>query len=145
MCGIGGAINYKRSEISLEAIQGIGTAIAHRGPDDLGFYCYADGTQALTRDIKNGFDFNVAFLHRRLSILDLSERGWQPMQSPDQRYTITYNGEIYNYVELRESLIKKGYTFQTETDTEVILQAYQEWGADALGYFNGMLRPIHFE
>ncbi len=138
MCGIGGAINYRRGEISLEALQSIGNAIAHRGPDDLGFFCFAGGNQTLTRDSTKGFDFNVAFLHRRLSILDLSERGWQPMQSPDQRYTITYNGEIYNYVELRDTLIKKGYTFQTETDTEVILQAYQEWGADAVGLLNGM-------
>lgn len=138
MCGIGGAINFKRCEISLDTIQNIGSAIKHRGPDDFGFYFAAGGEKILTREIKDGFDFNVAFLHRRLSILDLSERGWQPMQTHDGRYTITFNGEVYNYIELRELLIAEGYQFQTETDTEVILSAYDAWGIKCLEYFNGM-------
>ncbi|MCX2741556.1 asparagine synthase (glutamine-hydrolyzing) [Pontibacter anaerobius] len=138
MCGIGGAINFKRSEISLETIKSIGNSIEHRGPDDHGFYFADGGEKVLTRDIKDGFDFNVALLHRRLSILDLSERGWQPMQTSDKRYTITYNGEVYNYIELRELLISEGYQFQTETDTEVILYAYQAWGEKCLERFNGM-------
>jgi asparagine synthase (glutamine-hydrolysing) len=138
MCGIGGAINYRRSGISLETIREIGKTISHRGPDDHGFYFFAGGEKLLTRDVTEGFDFNVALLHRRLSILDLSERGWQPMQTFDRRYTISYNGEVYNYVELKEILLKKGYLFQTETDTEVILYAYIEWGADSLKLLNGM-------
>jgi asparagine synthase (glutamine-hydrolysing) len=138
MCGIGGAINFKRTQVSLDTIQNIGTAIEHRGPDDFGFYFSVNGEKVLTRKIEDGFDFNVALLHRRLSILDLSERGWQPMQTPDKRYTITFNGEIYNYVEIRDILIKIGYSFQTETDTEVILFAFQEWGLESFIRFNGM-------
>ncbi|MEW6108488.1 MAG: asparagine synthase (glutamine-hydrolyzing) [Nitrospirota bacterium] len=138
MCGIGGAINYKRSGVSLDTIQNIGKIIEHRGPNDFGFYFSADGASVLTRKINEGFDFNIALLHRRLSILDLTERGWQPMQTADKRYTISFNGEIYNYLELRDTLIQKGYRFRTETDTEVILYAYKEWGIDCLVQLNGM-------
>lgn len=138
MCGIGGAINYNRSGISLDTIQKIGKTIEHRGPNDFGFYFSAEGAKVLTRSIQDGFGFNVALLHRRLSILDLTERGWQPMQTDDRRYTISFNGEIYNYVELRQVLIQKGYQFRTETDTEVILYAYKEWGVESLARFNGM-------
>ncbi|GAB3526202.1 asparagine synthase (glutamine-hydrolyzing) [Pontibacter brevis] len=138
MCGIGGAINYKRSGIALETLQEISKTIAHRGPNDFGFYLSAGGAKVLTRNVHEGFDFNVALLHRRLSILDLTERGWQPMQTADRRYTISFNGEIYNYIELREILLQSGYHFRTETDTEVILYAFQEWGVDCLARFNGM-------
>lgn len=138
MCGIGGAINFKRNSISPETIQKIEKRIDHRGPDDYGYFFYANGDKTLTRNISEGFDFNVAFLHRRLSILDLSTNGWQPMQTPDRRFTITFNGEVYNYVEIKKALKKKGYNFLTETDTEVILYAYQEWGVNCLSHFNGM-------
>lgn len=80
----------------------------------------------------------VLLLHRRLSILDLSEAGAQPMGTPDGRYYITYNGEIYNYVELRSELETKGYTFTSRSDTEVLLAAYAAWGASALHKFVGM-------
>lgn len=138
MCGIGGAINYKHREITVETIGQVADSIRHRGPDDHGFYFATTGRQTLTRDLSEGFGFNVSLLHRRLSILDLTERGWQPMQTPDKRYTITYNGEVYNYIELKNRLSSKGYTFQTETDTEVILYAYIEWGVQCLSHFNGM-------
>jgi asparagine synthase (glutamine-hydrolysing) len=138
MCGIGGAINYQRSNISVEALQAMGSAIEHRGPNDFGYFSFTRDKQVLSRNLNKGSEFNVAFMHRRLSILDLSERGWQPMQTIDKRYTICYNGEVYNYVELREKLLQKGYTFQTETDTEVILYAYQEWGVACLPLLNGM-------
>lgn len=138
MCGIGGAINYRRNSVALETIGAIGKIIEHRGPDDFGYYFAANGEKALTREIKEGFDFNVALLHRRLSILDLSERGWQPMQTNDKRFTISFNGEVYNYIELRDLLQEFGYQFQTETDTEVILYAYQKWGEKCLSRFNGM-------
>ena len=91
MCGIGGAINYKHREITVETIGQVADSIRHRGPDDHGFYFATTGRQTLTRDLSEGFGFNVSLLHRRLSILDLTERGWQPMQTPDKRYTITYN------------------------------------------------------
>lgn len=92
-------------------------AIAHRGPDDGGFWSSApDG---------------LAFAHRRLSIIDLSAQGHQPMQSACGRYIIVYNGEIYNFLELRSELEAKGHTFRGHSDTEVIVQAWAEWGAKA--------------
>ncbi len=85
--------------------------IIHRGPDGYGYWI-------------GGKNNNVGFGHRRLSIIDLSEAGQQPMEFKAGRYTITYNGEIYNYIELREDLKKKGYSFKTETDTEVLLALF---------------------
>lgn len=93
----------------------------HRGPDDSGFFASE----------------HVALGHRRLSILDLSEAGHQPMQY-GERYTVVFNGEIYNYLEIREELREKGYRFHTQTDTEVIMAAYDFWGVGCFRYFNGM-------
>lgn len=122
-CGILGAVIHgvnivpedlkKRFNVMLDSIQ-------HRGPDGCGVYCQN----------------NVILGHRRLSILDLSSQGHQPMTR--DHLTITFNGEIYNYLEIRESLKRLGYTFFSETDTEVVLRSYQQWGADALNKFNGM-------
>lgn len=95
--------------------------IRHRGPDDEGFF----------------LEKNVALGHRRLSILDLSPEGHQPMHR-SQRYVIVYNGEVYNYLELREELIDDGYSFTSHTDTEVILAAYEHWGEACVSHFNGM-------
>ena len=97
-------------------------SIAHRGPDGEGHF------------IKN----RVALGHRRLAILDLSDAGRQPMSSEDGKITITYNGEIYNFKELREELQKAGYQFQSGTDTEVIIKGYQHWGLDVIPKLNGM-------
>ena len=97
-------------------------AIAHRGPDGEGFYT-------------NGF---VALGHRRLAIIDLSPLGHQPMTTPDGRYVMTYNGEVYNFQELRLELEAKGHAFRSRTDSEVVLHAYAEWGADCVKRFNGM-------
>jgi asparagine synthase (glutamine-hydrolysing) len=96
--------------------------LAHRGPDAEGLHC--DGPLGLG--------------HRRLSILDLSERGRQPMATRDGRYVITYNGEVYNYLELRKELEAKGYVFQTDTDTEVVLDLFAQDGAACLNRLNGM-------
>ena len=79
-----------------------------------------------------------AFIHRRLSIVDLSINGHQPMSLNDQSTWIIYNGEIYNYLELKNELISLGYTFKTKTDTEVILASYKEWGSNCVQKFNGM-------
>lgn len=87
-------------------------------------------------NLENGY--KIAFAHRRLSIIDLSESGHQPMCDTTADYWITFNGEIYNYIELREELKNKGHVFVTQTDTEVVLEAYKEWGFDCLGKFNGM-------
>lgn len=97
-------------------------AIAHRGPDDDGIY--VDGP--------------VGLGHRRLSIIDLSSLGRQPMATSDGRYVLTYNGEIYNFEELRALLSSKGHKFVSRTDSEVLLNAFAEWGLDCIGKFNGM-------
>jgi asparagine synthase (glutamine-hydrolysing) len=118
MCGIFGGISIKDS---LSVLNLMGDALAHRGPDDEGVYV----------------DRNIALGHRRLSIIDLVS-GHQPMFSQDKQQVIVYNGEIYNFKEIKEELIKEGYLFKTESDTEVIINSYREWGYDCLDRFNGM-------
>jgi asparagine synthase (glutamine-hydrolysing) len=120
MCGISGYIKRSGSA-GPEDIKAMNDLIKHRGPNGEGYF-YAGP---------------LAFGHRRLSVIDLSEAGHQPMTYLD-RYTITYNGEVYNYVELREELEALGYVFQSHTDTEVILAAYSAWGAACVERFNGM-------
>ncbi|MBS1645894.1 MAG: asparagine synthase (glutamine-hydrolyzing) [Bacteroidetes bacterium] len=130
MCGITGIISATvDKQKALTALQRMNKAIEHRGPD-------AEGV----------WDNEHAYLgHRRLSIIDLSESGTQPLHSYDNRYVIIYNGELYNYQDLRLQLQRsiqgtqeKPYFFKTQTDTEVVLAAYMRWGADCLQYFNGM-------
>lgn len=121
MCGISGIIAKNSTPIQFSELQEMNHLIAHRGPDGEGFY------QA----------HKVAFGHRRLAIIDLSLDGHQPMHF-QQDYTITYNGEIYNYLELKEELEKFGYVFKTKSDTEVILVAYDHWKEECVTHFNGM-------
>jgi len=121
MCGISVIIKSDNSPVEPEEIKRINDLIEHRGPDNEGFY----------------FHSSLAFGHRRLSILDTSDFGNQPMEYMGE-YWITYNGEIYNYVEIKEELVAKGYTFKSECDTEVILASYDCWGYDCLSRFNGM-------
>lgn len=123
MCGIAGFI-YKDENRSAEQslIVKMTDAIAHRGPDAEG--CFLDG--------------NLAMGHRRLSIIDLSEDGNQPMFSHDGKYVIVFNGEIYNYIELRDELKENGAIFHNNTDTEVIIEAYRFWGEECVKHFNGM-------
>ncbi|MGJ0302845.1 asparagine synthase (glutamine-hydrolyzing) [Aliarcobacter cryaerophilus] len=121
MCGISGIINKNTSKVDNKEIQKINDLITHRGPDSEGFY----------------FEKNFAFGHRRLSILDLSIDGHQPMHYLD-KYTITYNGEVYNYLEIKDELLKNGYIFKSHTDTEVILASYDKWGEECVNKFNGM-------
>lgn len=120
MCGISIAINIKNLPVDSSVIQAMNNAIEHRGPDDEGYY----------------FGHHFALGHRRLSILDLSTAGHQPMQKGQQ--IISYNGEVYNYIELREELKALGHVFQSGTDTEVILAAYAQWGTACFSKFNGM-------
>jgi asparagine synthase (glutamine-hydrolysing) len=114
--------------------------ISHRGPDGEGFFFAGnfinDFNLEKITSVKSQ-NINVAFGHRRLSIIDLSIQGHQPMNYMN-RYWITYNGEIYNYIELKEELKELGYTFKSQTDTEVILAAYDAWGVDCQNKFNGM-------
>ncbi|MFM9840718.1 MAG: asparagine synthase (glutamine-hydrolyzing) [Cyclobacteriaceae bacterium] len=120
MCGISISISRHNDPIRNGFIRSFNDKVAHRGPDDEGFY----------------FGNNFAFGHRRLSILDLSKAGHQPMQR--NHLIITYNGEIYNYIELRDELALLGHTFKSATDTEVILAAYEQWGIDSFAKLNGM-------
>src|SRR5262245_30614894 len=121
MCGISGIISRRVEPRLREQIDALNALVAHRGPDDGGVY---------VRD-------ELALGHRRLSIIDLSARGHQPMHYRD-RYWITYNGEIYNYLEIRAELAALGCSFESGSDTEVILAAYAQWGEDCLHRFNGM-------
>jgi asparagine synthase (glutamine-hydrolysing) len=120
MCGISIIVDTTNNSIDEKLVKSINDKVSHRGPDDEGFY----------------YGSNFAFGHRRLSILDLSQAGHQPMTW--KHLCITFNGEIYNYIELREELIRLGHSFKSSSDTEVILAAYEQWGTDAFAKFNGM-------
>ncbi len=123
MCGIAGKYNFKSGEaVHPELVGAMCHRLAHRGPDDFGVY--TEGPLGLG--------------HRRLSILDLSEMGHQPMGSSDGRFWITYNGEIYNFPELKRELEERGYGFKSNCDTEVILYLYMEHGENCLDYLRGM-------
>jgi len=122
MCGITGYFNVDGEATSPVVLKRMTDAIAHRGPDGEGFYT-------------DGF---VALGHRRLAIIDLSPLGHQPMMTPEGRYVLTYNGEIYNFQELRLELEALGHGFRSRTDSEVVLHAYAEWGAGCVKRFNGM-------
>lgn len=122
MCGIVGIVNLDKKPVDKKVLLRMTNTLAHRGPDDEGVF----------------LEKNIGLGHRRLSILDLSSAGHQPMFYDNKNLAIVYNGEIYNYLELREELKKKGYRFKSQTDTEVILASYKEWGPACLGRFNGM-------
>jgi len=122
MCGICGVINFNNESVQEAPVRKMMAAMKHRGPDDEGVF--------LENNIGLGFV--------RLSIIDLSPAGHQPMFSEDERYVTVFNGEIFNYIELRDQLKVKGYNFRTRTDTEVLLVAYKEWGEECLHKFNGM-------
>ena len=122
MCGIGGFIlNDSPSETKKDVLIRMCDLMAHRGPDDSGYY----------------FKDNVALGHRRLSIIDLST-GQQPMCSDDRKIWIVFNGEIYNFLDIRKTLESKGFKFKTNSDTEVLIKAYQCYGLEMLAHINGM-------
>ena len=124
MCGICGVVRITGPGVDTELLRSMASTMRHRGPDDEGVWCSADR--------------RVGLGHRRLSIIDLSPAGHQPMQEATGRLWISFNGEIYNFQELREELVKLGHAFHTATDTEVILEAYREWGLDCVKKLNGM-------
>jgi len=138
MCGIAGYLAFD-GEPNPACLQRMADALQHRGPDDAG--CEAGGPEP--SGVPAGINWfrsqvSVGLAHRRLSILDLSPKGHQPMASEDGLHRITYNGEIYNYVELREELRSLGHRFRGNSDTEVVLAAYREWGSACVRRFNGM-------
>lgn len=159
MCGICGIVNFSAHSFSTShTLEKMNNLLAHRGPDDEGFALFnlqeqhnfsgaATPQKVMEADLsfipkKHISDadknYQIGLAHRRLSILDLSPSGHQPMSSEDSQVWITYNGEIYNYLEIKEELVKKGQRFFSNSDTEVILKAYQEWGTHCVQRFNGM-------
>jgi len=169
MCGI--ALLFScNNPLHLNFIKPMSDIIRHRGPDDEGFaffsleaskepYLYGgiDSPKNLFHDQMryspkkiipeqlNLTPYSLAFGHRRLSIVDISVHGHQPMSNTSGRLWITYNGEIYNYIELRKELNDLGHSFHTQTDTEVILHAYEEWGEQCLEKFNGMFAFVIYD
>ncbi len=122
MCGITGIFNLNRDRVEPSLIEEMVKSLKHRGPDDSGVY----------------LDNNVALGHTRLSIIDLSKAGHQPMEDSEQEFFITYNGEFYNFKEVRDQLEALGHKFRSKTDTEVILYAYKQWGAACMEKIGGM-------
>jgi len=137
MCGIAGFVGAVGN--AADAVRGWGDVLAHRGPDDLGVGVLGREGMLVGRDPGGITQESRAVLwHRRLSILDLSEAGWQPMSSQDHRHHIVLNGEIYNYLELRAELEARGVTFRSRSDTEVLLEAFRFWGTSVLPRLVGM-------
>ena len=122
MCGISGIINFNKEFVKESSIKEMMGKMKHRGPDDDGVF----------------LEKNIGFGFVRLSIIDLSELGHQPMFDKSGRFMIIHNGEVFNYIELRNKLLSKGYSFSSNTDTEVILNSFIEWGPACLEKFNGM-------
>ena len=153
MCGIFGIWRFDGRPVELALLRSATNTLRHRGPDDEGYLLAATATDHIapyggadtdprldlpvlpTTEVSN---WDLAFGFRRLAILDLSPAGHQPMPSADGRLWLIFNGEIYNYLELRDELAPAGYRFRSGGDAEVILAAYQHWGPDCLAHFNGM-------
>ncbi len=145
MCGIVGAVSLDGGRIDPAALQRMNDLQAHRGPDGEGFVigwiedgAFKHSFARHTGEWNSGAQARVGLGHRRLAIIDLSDRGLQPMSSADGSTWIVFNGEIYNFRELRSELESLGYGFKTGTDTEVLLQSYLQWGEDCLGRLRGM-------
>lgn len=122
MCGIAGQYVFSGHRPDISLLKKMSDSLVHRGPDDSGIYS----------------DDKAGLVHRRLSIIDLSPEGRQPMANEDDTLWLVFNGEIYNYMELRDELANLGHTFRTKTDSEVIIHAFEEWGHECLNRFNGM-------
>ncbi len=166
MCGIVGALSLNRLSVNIHFAKPMADKISHRGPDDAGYLCFHTGArhnkrisfyQNLTdekfkniedmlptiesnsaqRELKS-HDYDLYMGHRRLSILDITYAGHQPMSDLSKNIWIAYNGEVYNFKELRSELEKLGHKFKSNTDTEVIIYAYIEWGIECIKKFNGM-------
>ncbi len=166
MCGIAGIVDIQ-GNIRVADIREMTQSLRHRGPDGEGYFGWdpsgewfiASGPDTPKAVLDASYPFcprkptdhfsdrscSLLLGHRRLSVIDLSPAGHQPMCTPDERYWIVHNGEIYNYIEIREALKGEGVSFDTQTDTEVILKAYQQWGTECLAKFNGMWAFVIFD
>ena len=153
MCGIAGIYNLNGENIDSDKLIEMTSLIKHRGPDDEGYVKFNTQTNFLQKcygidtiesakkkyvSVSEPCNANLAFGFRRLSIIDLTECGHQPMCNDDESIWIVFNGEIYNYIELRNELLKDGYNFKSNSDTEVIIKSYEKWGTHCLNKFNGM-------
>ncbi len=125
MCGITGFIDYSQTSDKAMLLD-MKKELHHRGPDDSGEYFHRES------------DFCLGFAHTRLAIIDITKRGRQPMTNEVGSLIITFNGEIYNYQEIREILQKNGHTFRSHTDTEILIHGYEQWGVDVLEKCRGM-------
>ena len=166
MCGIVGVLSLYKKTINLRYLKPMADKISHRGPDDAGYLCFNSGTldkknktfykyftekkfenksnplpvidsESFRRELYSQ-NFDLYMGHRRLSILDVSYAGHQPMSDSSKNIWISYNGEIYNFKQLRSELKKFGHIFKSNSDTEVIIYAYKQWGINCLKKFNGM-------
>lgn len=135
MCGIFGWILPSSNAQDERTLTRLTNGLAHRGPDGAGIWL------GNTTDQR----FQVAFGHRRLAIIELNDSGAQPMWSADRTVVVTFNGEIYNYLELRDQLLRLGHHFRTASDTEVLIEAYRAWGDDAVHQFRGMFAFALFD
>ena len=122
MCGIAGFINLNGEIVNKKILKNMTKIISHRGPDGEGIY----------------IDKNIGLGHRRLSIIDISNKGHQPMSDYSNEIVISYNGEIYNFKEIKKELETLGHKFSSRTDTEVIINSWKEWGEGCIYKFNGM-------
>ncbi len=150
MCGICGIINIDGTPVNPDVIISMRDVMSNRGPDDKGAVLLRGASQGRgerclrfqelqeieAQHLNSGY--NIGLAHRRLSIIDLSHDGRQPMSNETETVWITFNGEIYNFLELRQELEVRGHRFRTRTDTEVIVQAYEEWGTDFVCHLRGM-------
>lgn len=155
MCGIAGVININNDDIEAKSLLQMSQVISHRGPDDEGYVLINQSNSSLLNlsgdysivefkklfsNIRyriNDIGANIGFAHRRFSIIDLSASGHQPFFDKDKKFCLIFNGEIYNYIELREELSSKGVSFCTSSDTEVLLESYKYFGSDCFSKLNG--------
>lgn len=165
MCGIVGALALNHKTIDINSAFDMTEELSHRGPDDAGYLFFHTGVhhkgfsfhlnlsdkrftqyaplipdiqdEPVQRELKR-HDWDLFFGHRRLAIIDLSDAGHQPMSDLSKNIWVIYNGEIYNFPEIKKELVKKKHSFQSETDTEVIIYSYVEWGINSIERFNGM-------
>lgn len=137
MCGLGGIVAPAGQMLDPAHAERFNECLAHRGPDDTGWLAWQPGRTLVGRagELPSA---QLHLVHRRLAIIDLTDEGWQPMSTADGRYHIVYNGEIYNYLELRRELERLGHHFHSQSDTEVLLEAFAEWGVACLPRFVGM-------
>lgn len=146
MCGIFAYFDLGRNNVDPDTIGNMSGTLEHRGPDDCGYAYFElagerrliESSRPLNEEAYRQFNGVLVLGHRRLSIIDVSKAGHQPMGNETGSLWLVYNGEIYNYKELAEELASKGHLFKSKTDTEVLLHAYEEWGTECLTRFNGM-------